>query len=116
MSLKYLKQESIPVGCIPPPCRLGVVLSEGGGGAVQGVLSRREVLSREWCCSGGAVQGGWYCSGGGAVHGMLCMGVVLSRGRGAVCSGWCCLRGASITECDIIAPLPPVNRMTGRQV
>ena len=164
MSLKYLKQESIPVGCIPPACRLGLCCPGEGGGTVQGgavhggcavqegeVVKSRGAVQEEsavqgsgavqgvlfrGCCSGGAVQGVGAVQGQGVMSvGVVlsreccCLGVVLSMGLcawgwccpgtgGDICWECCCLRGASITECYIITPLPPppVNRMTGRQV
>ena len=73
MSLKYLKQESIPVGCIPPACSLGVVLSEGGVVLLRGYCPwglccpRGVVLSRGCCPERKYCPGGWCCPGAGAL-------------------------------------------------
>ena len=73
-------------GYCPGGAVQGVVLSERGGGTVQGVLSRRccpeELLSSGVLFRGVVLFRGWCYSGGGTIQGL-----VLSRVGGTVQGG-----------------------------
>ena len=113
-----LKEECIPVGCVPAARRLYAGVCFRGGVCSGGVCSGG-------VCSGGSASGesapggvsapvGVLSRGGSAPWGSCCLGVSAPRGllqggvwsQGGVCwGGWY----PACTEAD-----PPVNRMTNR--
>ena len=125
-----LKQECIPVGCVPAVrrpyagvCFPGGVCSTGEGGCLLpgGLSAPGGCLLPGVVCLGDLLRGGGVCSWGVSqlVDCMLesASGGVVSASRGVVSApgGGICSQGGipACIEADPLPP-PPVNRMTSR--